>query len=130
MVVYGGKNMDLFERIALLQRTGQISENVREHLERVLIELRDQWGVPLENEGIVKCVTHLALACTRAAKQEPVAPLDPALLAEVRDSAFLSGSEVILEHLEAVLGLHFPDEEKGYLLLHLCSILEELEGKQ
>ena len=122
--------MDLFEHLALLQMTGQISKNTREHIEKVLAEFQDKREISLENEGAVMLITHLALACTRFEKQAVVAPLDAALMEKVQGSTFCKKSEIILEHIEALLSIHFPEEEQDYLLLHLCCALERMEEEK
>lgn len=122
--------MDLFERLALLQTTGQISESTYLHMERTLLELRDRWKIPLEDDGMVMFVTHLALACTQVEHQGIVAPLDSALLTEVQNSVFRRAGEAILDRIEVLLGVCFPEAESGYLLLHLCNILERMEAQK
>ena len=62
--------MDLWERVALLQSSGQITKAERLQLDKLLTELRDAWSIPLEDETAVSLVTHLALAGARVNRQE------------------------------------------------------------
>lgn len=119
--------MDLWERVALLQSSGQITKAERLQLDKLLTELRDAWSIPLEDETAVSLVTHLALAGARVNRQETVAPLEAALVAEVHRSAFYERSQAMLDRIETLLQVSFPTEEKGYLLLHLCNLLQKVE---
>jgi len=69
-------------------------------------------------------ITHLCIALNRIEKEEKVSKIESDIFAEVERNAFYAQSEEILAGIEEVLGFKMPEEERGYMLMHLCVLLE------
>jgi len=70
-------------------------------------------------------ITHLCIALQRIEKEESVNIIESEIFAEVEENRFYKQSSSILEKMEEILGFTMPAEEVGYMLMHLCVLLEK-----
>ena len=118
--------MNLLERLELFETTGQISTHNCRLMKKIVENLHNKWKVSLNDECAATLITHLALAWERVGRNELAKPLDDMLYQEVRGSTFVDCGQQILKEWEKILGHEFPEAEKGYLLLHTCTLLEKM----
>ena len=74
---------------------------------------------------VISVRNEASLICSKM--EQLLASPDAALVAEVHRSAFYERSQAMLDRIETLLQVSFPTEEKGYLLLHLCNLLQKVE---
>lgn len=118
--------MDAIERINVLHDGGVISDDVKETVLKVLDWLTER-KINVDSDNGQMFITHLAMSLERNRKGEDVEALSDTMMDEVRSSRGYGLASEFVEYLEAILDKKLPENEKGYILLHL-SILKETEG--
>jgi transcriptional regulatory protein LevR len=121
--------MEIKARLELLQTTGTISKETCVLVERLIEETKTRWGLTLTEENAAALVTHVAMARDRILKGDIAAALDPAILAEIKESPAYERAEAIVTDWNNLLDNLLPEAERGYLLLHLCTLLVQEENK-
>jgi transcriptional regulatory protein LevR len=121
--------MDLMERLQVLKTAGQIDEANYQLMGKIINSLGDKWEISLDEEAAAMLITHLAIALERVRKNGEIVPLDNALCEEVKRSVFADRGQQMIHEWEELLGRGFPEEEKGYLMLHACTLLERMANK-
>lgn len=121
--------MEIKARLELLQTTGTISKETCVLVERLIEETKTRWGLTLTEESAAALVTHVAMARDRILKGDIAAALDPAILAEIKESPAYERAEAIVTDWNNLLDNLLPEAERGYLLLHLCTLLVQEENK-
>ena len=74
-------------------------------------------------------MTHVAMARDRILQGKIADALDPAILAEIKESPAYERAEAIVTDWNNLLDNLLPEAERGYLLLHLCTLLVQEENK-
>ena len=114
--------MDLSVRLQILQDAGQLSEANHRAIAGIIAMLADDWNIELTEENGAMFVTHLAIALERIAKGEPVKPVEEYVLAELKSQDCFGSCRRALAGIAAIVGREFPEEEEGYVLIHLCTL--------
>lgn len=113
--------MNANERLKILQESGVISGDVGAIMRSVLCWLSDR-KIEMDGDNGQMFLTHLAMAIQRAAAEESVEALPGELLRQVEQSAHFSFAQEFLSFLDS-LGVKLPESERGYVVLHVCSLL-------
>jgi transcriptional regulatory protein LevR len=121
--------MEIKARLELLQTTGTISKETCVLVERLIEETKTRWGLTLTEENAAALVTHVAMARDRILQGKIADALDPAILAEIKESPAYERAEAIVTDWNNLLDNLLPEAERGYLLLHLCTLLVQEENK-
>ena len=116
--------MNPTERLRLLKNSGVITQDVENILQLVLVWLSDR-GIPIDGENGQMFITHLAMAVQRARSSEAVQGLPEEILRQVEASPYYLVAREFMSFMDS-LGVNLPDSEKGYVMAHICSLLEEL----
>lgn len=117
--------VDLKERMSILAASGTISFQIGCEMSDLVDHAKDRQHLGLTEENGAALLTHLAMAGERMAKGKTAAPLDAALLEEVKASSHCARAQEILKDWYQFLGWQLPEAESGYMLLHLCTLLEQ-----
>ncbi len=115
--------MDLTFRIQLLKDSNQIDEETYENLLAIIKLLKDRWGITLTEENGAMLITHMSIALKRIKDNNTVNPLEEDLQEQLRGEAFYSKAEEILEDIDKKLELKLPENEKEYMIMHICTLL-------
>lgn len=121
--------MDLTMRLQILKDAGQLSEKNYQVIVKVIQMFGDDWNIGLSEENGAMFVTHLAVALERIERGEPVKPLDESIAAELKAQACYADCNQALLRIETIFGRTISEAEKGYLLVHLCTLYaKEVQG--
>lgn len=120
--------MSLDLRLTILRDAGQISQETHRRITDAIQWLNDKRKLTLTEDNGAMLVTHLAVALERIQKNELVEPLAPMLLEEVTKSQHFADAQAITAELETVWNVSLPESERGFVLLHLCTLLDLVEG--
>jgi len=118
--------MNSIQRLRLLRDSGVISDDIETVLELVLAWLSNR-GVPVDSENGQMFITHLAMAVRRAKTAETVLGLPEEILRQAEESPHYPVAREFISFLDS-LEVSLPDSEKGYVTVHICSLLEGGEG--
>lgn len=91
-----------------------------EFVERVLQESEKQLHIKYTDSGYMALVVHISLTIRRIKGGEKVT-MDPDELAALRRAPEFSVAEQIVAAVKAKLHLDIPEDETGYITMHLCS---------
>lgn len=117
-------------RLQLLEDSGQIQKNTALHLKKLIAFLEDQTGLKLEESNAAMLITHFAIALERAAKKESIGPMDESACTQIQSSPFYSRAQDLLDQWLSDETLpEMPINEKDFLLLHLCVLLDTSSTK-
>jgi transcriptional regulatory protein LevR len=115
-------------RLEILRDAGEISGSVQAAVEGLLIKLEDKYSFAVTEDNGAMFVTHLAAPLNRIEKGETIEAIETSLLEEARETPYWRELPQLLEWLEQETGLKIPEQERGYLALHLAVMLEKAKG--
>ena len=114
--------MDLSFRLGLLKDGGQIDQETYEKLLKVPGIVKDRWGIELLEENGAMLITHMAAALMRVKRGEPVNPIEEEIIIQLRTEKDYASSQHLLKALEEELEIALPEEEKEFIIMHLCTL--------
>ncbi|OAB28334.1 hypothetical protein PMSD_22680 [Paenibacillus macquariensis subsp. defensor] len=132
------ESVDEYELIRLVrdpmnksgQVIGQIHHHIRSRLlnlvedntiiiiEKYLTELEEKTGMKLTDSAFIGLAVHLALAIERIRTGQRI-KIPPSVLSELRLHPDFNAAQALVKRLEEVLGLTIPEDEIGYITMHL-----------
>lgn len=116
--------MDLQTRLGILCSTGTISNETREVMLNVIKMFQEKYQIILTEENGAMMTTHLSMAITRVKNNEPVKVINEEVYQEILESEFLEKAQEIYKDLENILDVKLPEDEKKYMLVNICTILD------
>ena len=106
-------------------RAGQINLADYDKLTALQHMFANKWGICLNCGNAEMFATHLVIVLRRLNGDEVAPRLAQAIVAEMRAApAYFTCVEAV-EDIEECLDISFPDDEKGYLYMHLNKLLTE-----
>ncbi|MBD7970217.1 BglG family transcription antiterminator [Paenibacillus gallinarum] len=132
------ESVDEYELIRLVrdplnesgQKIGRIQQHIRNRLlnlvedrtiviiEKYLTELEERTGMKLTDSAFIGLAVHLALAIERIKKGQRII-IPPSVLSELRLHPDFNAAQMLVKRLEEALGLTIPEDEVGYITMHL-----------
>ncbi|MEC0091945.1 BglG family transcription antiterminator [Paenibacillus macquariensis] len=132
------ESVDEYELIRLVrdpmnesgQVIGQIHHHIRSRLlnlvedntiiiiEKYLTELEEKTGMKLTDSAFIGLAVHLALAIERIRIGQHI-KIPPSVLSELRLHPDFNAAQMLVQSLEEALGLTIPEDEIGYITMHL-----------
>ncbi|NHB92934.1 PRD domain-containing protein [Photorhabdus cinerea] len=109
-------------RLNLLCQGNVIDQDICDGMMKVVIQLEQDWQIPVRNALGEMAITHMANALMRSRRGEQIGSLDTELLMEVRQSDAFSHLQVINASLLAHFDVQLHPCEEGYLLANLFSL--------
>lgn len=116
--------MEITKRLDILKMSGQLSDEMHSKVLEIIDRFNENHNIVIHEENGAMLITHLCIALSRIEKGEGVNRIEADIFAEVENNHFYTQAKEILEGIEEVLGFTMPEEEKGYMLMHLCVLLE------
>lgn len=116
--------MEITQRLDILKMSGQLSEEMYHKVLEIIDRFNENHNIVIHEQNGAMLITHLCIALSRIEKEERVNKIEADIFAEVENNPFFTQSQEILEGIEEVLGFTMPDEERGYMMMHLCVLLE------
>lgn len=117
-------------RLQILEDSGEITGQTAESVRDFIGILESRYSIIVTEENGAMLVTHLAVALNRIGQGETIQGIEPALLEEAGKTRFWDELPELLGHLEKRAGVLIPEEERGYLALHLAVMLEKVKGAE
>jgi transcriptional antiterminator len=114
----------LKKRMEILKQANVISEEVAGFMDQVIDRMEAAFP-ELTQQKAEMFTTHLAMAAERMRRGEGVDQMDDAVWREVKESGDYPRASRFLEQLLALWPETFPENERRFLLLHICSLLRE-----
>lgn len=114
---------ELDERIEVLRSCGFVDDAQARELEGMAEALVRECGVSRESEVLATLVTHVAAALRRVREGEPITPLAPETLQDVRESPVYEEALRIQCELLDIISTELPDAEKDFVLVHVGGLL-------
>lgn len=115
-------------RLQLLKDSGQITEATCQRIRDLILFLEKRTGLKLNEDNAAMLVTHFSIALERAASGENVNPMEDTTRLQISSSSRYPMATALLDEWlkgEGVPGIH--ENERDFLLLHLCVLLENLQ---
>ncbi|WIV19925.1 PRD domain-containing protein [Paenibacillus polygoni] len=132
------ESVDEYELIRLVrdplnesgQKIGRIQQHIRNRLlnlvedrtivmiEKNLTELEERTGMKLTDSAFIGLAVHLALAIERIKKGQRIV-IPPSVLSELRLHPDFKAAHMLVKRLEESLELEIPEDEVGYITMHL-----------
>lgn len=113
------------QRLAILEAGDQLDANIKQVVIDGIKLIEDKFDILINEENGSMLVTHLAMALMRIKRGEDVEGLSEVALEEVRSQPHYDWCLEFCQWLEEQANLDIPEGEKGYIALHICSLLKE-----
>ena len=117
--------MDLQTRLEILNVSGAITDCTKDVMLNVINMFNEKHNIELTEDNGAMMVTHLSMAITRVKNREPVKTIDEEVFKETLESEYIERANLIYDDLSEVLDVTLPDDEKKYMLVNICVILEK-----
>lgn len=117
-------SMDLKVRLDILNGAGAICDKTKKVMCGVIEMFDEKHNIVLTEENGAMMVTHLSMAIMRVRKNEPVKSIDEEVFSETLESEHIERAHIIYRDLADVLDIELPEDEKKYMLVNICVILE------
>lgn len=121
--------MDLTIRLQILKDAGQLSSENFEGILRIIEMFQRELNIKLTEENGAMLITHLAVAVERIKRNEPVDSIDADIYEEVKNSSRFKGAGAALKLVEGELGIDIPENEKTFIMMHICALFENEDIK-
>lgn len=112
----------IYKKLDVLKQGEIIDEPVFNYTLKV-IAILEQEGFDVQSDKAQVFITHLAMATMRLLKNEQLAPLDPAIQADLESQSVFKQAEQIWGKLVVHSPVPFIPAEEGYVYIHMCSLL-------
>jgi len=123
--------MTLEERVEILCNSSVIDGDAKEKVIKIIKTFKDKYDLILTEENASMFITHISVALTRIKrKEEEIKKMDDSAYKEVLESAHFQKAEEIYEDLKKIIDMEIPEEEKKYILINICAILENAEERK
>ncbi|MGL5099684.1 MAG: PRD domain-containing protein [Fusobacteriaceae bacterium] len=116
--------MDLKMRLDILNGAGAICDKTKEVMCGVINMFQEKHNIVLTEDNGAMMVTHLSMAIMRVKNDNPVKAIDEEVFVETRESEHFEKAHTIYGDLSEVLDIQLPEDEKKYMLVNICVILE------
>ncbi|MGL5051075.1 MAG: PRD domain-containing protein, partial [Fusobacteriaceae bacterium] len=116
--------MDLKMRLDILNGAGAICDETKEVMCGVINMFQEKHNIVLTKDNGAMMVTHLSMAIMRVKNNIPVKAIDEEVFVETSESEHFEKAHIIYGDLSEVLDIQLPEDEKKYMLVNICVILE------
>lgn len=117
--------MNLQTRLEILNSSGAITDCTKKVMLNVIEMFNEKHSIELTEENGAMMVTHLSMAIMRVKNSEPVKTIDEEVFKETLESEHIEKANLIYGDLSEVLDIVLPEDEKKYMLVNICVILEK-----
>ncbi len=121
--------MDLNLRLEILKDNNVISIDTLNKILKSIEVINRLCGLKLDEENGSMLITHMAIAIERVNKGEFTELADDFIYEQIRLNDKFSSSKKVLQELEENLNINFPESEKRFILMHLCTLLDKEDVK-
>lgn len=108
-------------RIDILKDNGVITKDVQDFMYQVIDYLADQYPAVTQEQATM-FITHLAMATQRILAGTIAEGMQAAIFEEVMKHAGYDNALQVLSYIEQHSVVKYPESERQYLVLHLCSM--------
>ena len=116
---------ELKQRIEMLQECGFVDESGKADLYRI-VEILQKHGIDTNDDNTGVLVTHVAAALKRSADGEIVTPLEPDVLAQVKEIENYDKAVEIQQEILNSMTNKLSADEQDFVLVHVGTILESV----
>ncbi|GAB6088092.1 PRD domain-containing protein [Alkaliphilus crotonatoxidans] len=118
-------NTALRDRLTILVEAKEIDQTIASAVVEFIESIEKKYAVEIHEDNGAMLVTHLAMALARIKRHETIEKMDAMILKELQENQVYRDLPEFYQQLEEKLQIKLPDSEKGYIALHLCSLLNK-----
>ncbi len=115
--------MNLMTRLIILKDAGQIDQNIHQDIIKIIDMIDEKHDIKLTEENASMLITHLAICFKRIKMGEVVNGIEEMMYEEVTVDKSYKKAEEIFKDMEVTIGRSIDENEKGFIIMHLCSLL-------
>ncbi|MGL5357303.1 MAG: PRD domain-containing protein [Cetobacterium sp.] len=116
--------MRLQFRVENLNTSGIINDSTKNVVLEVISMFENKYEIILSEENGIMMITHLCKAIMRVKNNDPVKNIDGEVFKETLESEHFEKANIIYKELQKILDIILPEDEKKYMLVNICVILE------
>lgn len=116
----------LQERLNILEESEQISGEIKTAVMDFAQDFEKEYSLVLTEENASMLITHLAMALARIKNGEKINEIDELALNEVKQNKLFDELPKFYKSLEEKLNIKIPDSEKGFIVVHACTVISKL----
>lgn len=117
--------MKLDDRLIILRDAGQIDNEVFVNVKKIISMMKEKYDIELTEENGAMLITHLSIALQRIKSGDYINQLNDEIFSQVKNNKFYKKAEEIIENIERLINILIPDNEKSFIVMHLCALLEK-----
>lgn len=117
--------MDIEMRIELLQQSGQLSKDGYKKIQKMKNYFKESLDITLLEENAAMFVTHVSIALSRIEKGGKINKIEEIVYEELTSNDYFKKCLEIITEMEDTMNVAFPQEEKDYIIMHICVLLQK-----
>lgn len=116
--------MTLEERLDILENSFLIDSDIKASMLKIINIFKNKYNIFLTEENGAMLITHIAMAMVRIKNNQNIKEIDNLAYEEVIKSDYFDKANNIYGDLENILSASIPEDEKKYILVSICVILD------
>lgn len=117
----------LKERLEILKGAGEISDEIMDVVTEFVKNFEKKYSAEITEENGSMLITHLAMALARIKRGEEINEMDELALEEIKETPTYNELPEFYKKIEDKLQIKIPDSEKGFIAVHVCTLVSSLE---
>lgn len=93
---------------------------------KIINMFRNKHNIILTEENASMMITHICMAIMRVKKNEEIKSIDSSAYQEVLENENLDKVYEIYNDIIDISNISFPEDEKKYIMVNICVILENI----
>ncbi|TXJ45193.1 PRD domain-containing protein [Brachyspira pilosicoli] len=118
--------MNLETRLEILHSSSVIDTDTKDIMMKIINMFKDKYNIILTEENASMMITHISMAIMRVKKNEDIKSIDVSAYQEVLENENYKKVLEIYDDILSISNISFPEDEKKYILVNICVILENI----
>jgi len=115
--------MSIEQRISVFVQLNTLTEQEANQLLEWIATLKEQFNIVITEENGSTLITHIASMIKRTRENDVILAMEPSIYGQLVTLAVFPLALDIHHSLSLIFSI--PEEEKDYLMLHICTLLKE-----
>lgn len=113
------------ERLDILAEAELIDQEAYDKVKKIISEVTEEFSLDLNTESGQMFITHVSMAIMRIKNNEATTNVENAVYEEVKESENFENALKFAEIIERIIEHDIPRNEKEYLVINGCLLMEQ-----
>lgn len=120
----------LMKRLDILNESDEVDEDIKNAVVNFAEDIEKEYSIVINEENGAMLITHVAMALSRIKRGEKIDSIDEEIFNQVKKTKVYSNMPKFYENIEKNLDIKIPESEKGFIALHLCTLIMKEKNEE